>query len=364
LETGLTAGGLTEEETERLYQAMRQILAQEHDFIIYEDEKGMAVDFSVVPMARYGHLMARNMASVSEMAESFYLSRDESYRMAQKTADLRKLVNAHMERCRKKQRVYDKTLEEIAERGRLKTYGELLTAYIYDIQKGADTYRAADFYGQGETVDIPLEPTFTAAENAQAYFKQYNKQKRTYAALQGQIRQNAEDLAYLDSVAASIQTVKGLNDIAEIRAELAEQGFVKAKYKKQGSHALKKSKPLHYTSADGFDIYVGKNNTQNDELTLRFARGNDIWLHTKDIAGSHVLIRANDKTVTEAALLEAANLAAYHSKGRDSGQVPVDYALKKYVRKPAGAKPGFVIYDHHKTLYVTPQSPKPRHAYR
>jgi len=257
--------------------------------------------------------------------------------------------------------MFDKTLADIQNRDDLRVKGELLTAYLHQVEKGTESVTLENFYDNNNPIEIPLSPTLTPTENAQRYFKQYNKMKRTHAALADQINQNAEDIAYLESVAVAMEAVLSEADIAEIRAELAEQGFVKRKYATKGKpgkkvHKPEKTKPLRFTSADGFEIYVGKNNTQNDQLTLRTAKNHDIWLHTKDIAGSHVLIITGGAEPPESTILEAANLAAYYSKGRESSQVPVDYVQRKYVRKPAGAKPGFVIYDRHKTVYVTPRA--------
>jgi len=222
------------------------------------------------------------------------------------------------------------------------------------VAKGAETFTAEDFYDDNKPMKIVLDPLLTVAENAQRYFKQYNKQKRTFAALQEQIVKNQEDLSYLDSVAAAMETITDEADIAEIRAELATQGFAKRSTVSKNKKVAQAAKPLRYVSSDGFDIYIGKNNTQNDNLTLRMANNNDIWMHTKDIPGSHVIVITGGKELPERTILEAANLAAYHSKAKNSTQVPVDYVAKRHVRKPNGAKPGFVIYDSHKTVYVTP----------
>ncbi|MCL2420871.1 MAG: NFACT family protein [Defluviitaleaceae bacterium] len=331
--------------------------------LIYEGEKR---DFSAIPLTIYNHLeKSQPFASPSEMLEVYYRRQDNHYRLAQKTADLRKLVTLHIERCQRKAQVFNDTLLEIKDREQLRHYGELLTAYIYTIPAGADRAKVPDFYDEdgAKEIEIPLNPTLTPSENAQHYFKGYNKAKRTFIALQDQIKANADDLAYLDSVLAAIDTTAEEEDIADIRAELAEEGFLKKRYyqheskgrKGQRKQAQKKSKPLHYRSADGFDIYVGKNNTQNDELTLRFAHPTDIWMHTKEIAGSHVIIQSGGRSIPDSTILEGAMLAAYHSKGRQSSQVPVDYVARRHVRKPKGAKPGFVIYDGHKTVYVTPE---------
>ena len=359
-------GELAKEEREGLYGAFSHIFRQVQagDFAphIYYDNQGRAVDFTALPFTMYAHLLAEPQASPSVLQEAFYAKRDAGYRVSQKTADLRKLIATHQERCVKKALVFDKTLADIQSRDELRIKGELLTAYLHQIERGAETITLENFYDDNNTIEIPLSPTLTPTENAQRYFKKYNKQKRTHAALQDQIRQNNEDLAYLDSVAQAMETVQTEADITEIRSELAEEGFAKRKYSpKKGKAVGKKgpapSKPLRYTSSDGFEIYVGKNNTQNDQLTMRQAKAHDIWMHTKDIAGSHVIIITGGAQPPEATILEGANIAAYYSKGRSSSQVPVDYVQRKHVRKPAGAKPGYVIYDRHKTVYVTPFEP-------
>jgi predicted ribosome quality control (RQC) complex YloA/Tae2 family protein len=327
-----------------------------YSFTVYLDANGIPADFSALPLSNvYASYETRAYESISPMLEDFYRQKDAASRISQKTTDLRKLIATHIERCVKKQAVYDKTLADIADRDKLRVYGELLTANLYRVELGAESFTADNFYDENKPIEIKLNPELTASENAQSYFKQYNKQKRTFAALQEQIKQNSDDLTYLDSVANSLQAAADEADIAEIRAELAEEGYVKKVSVKKNAKQTKKTKPLRYVSTDGFEIFVGKNNTQNDELTLRFADARDIWLHTKDIAGSHVIIKTNGQPVSDATLLEAANLAAYYSKARESAQVPVDYAPRKYVRKPNGAKPGYVIYDHNRTVYVTPK---------
>ncbi len=208
-------------------------------------------------------------------------------------------------------------------------------------------------------IDITLDPTKTPSENAQKYFSRYNKAKRTLAALEVQEKQNNEELLYLESVLNAIESASDDADLSEIRTELAESGFVRRQAPKKGAPRPKKAKPLHFISSDGYDIFVGKSNLQNDELTLRTADSNDLWLHTKDIPGSHVIIKTNGTgTASDATLEEAANLAAHFSKAKNSSMVPVDYTLRKNVKKPNGAKPGMVIYLTNRTIYVTPDESK------
>ncbi|MCL2377885.1 MAG: NFACT family protein [Defluviitaleaceae bacterium] len=355
---------LAPEEQQRLYQVFSDIFrkVKSGDFAphIYYDSQGKAVDITVLPFTMYTHLQAEAYVSTSQMQEDFYAKRDAHYRTGQRTADLRKLITTHLERSRKKALIYDKTLADTQSRDELRIKGELLTAYLHQVKNGEKSVILENFYDDNKPIEVPLSPTLTPTENAQRYFKQYNKMKRTHIALAEQIRQNDEDIAYLDSVAVAMEAVLTEADIAEIRAELAGQGFVKRKYAhKPGKKAQKpeKTKPLRFVSTDGFEIYVGKNNTQNDQLTIQTAKHHDIWLHTKDIAGSHVIIITNGAEPPETTILEAANLAAYYSKGRESSKVPVDYTKRRYVRKPNGAKPGRVIYDRHSTVYVTPAEP-------
>jgi predicted ribosome quality control (RQC) complex YloA/Tae2 family protein len=355
------AGALSRNERERLFDAFAALYGAlergETLCRIYFSERG-AEDFSAFEMSLYGGLRAEAFSSPSAMLEAFYYQKDRVFRLAQRTSDLRKLVAGYIERCVKKRDLYQKTLADISGRERFRQYGELITAYIHAIPPGAPSFVTRDFY-TGDEIDIPLDPALTPVENAQKYFKRYNKEKRAFAALQGQIAANGSDFAYLESVVCNLDTAETDEDIAEIRAELADSGFLRRRQARaKAQKEPKKQKPLRYVSSDGFEIYVGKNNTQNDELTLRFAQNNDIWLHTKDIAGSHVIIKTNGQTPPDATLREAANLAAYYSRGRQSAQVPVDYVARRHVRKPNGAKPGFVIYDSHKTLYVTPSQPE------
>jgi len=354
-------GELKDEDIQRLklsfFAAINQVHAGEFSPRIYYDPEGKAVDLTALPFHMYAHLTPEEYDSPSEMQEAYYTKRDATYRVGQKTADLRKLVSTLQERCVNKACKFDKTLEEIKSRDDLRVKGELLTAYLHQVERGAESVTLENFYDDNHPLEIPLSPNLTPTENAQRYFKQYNKQKRTHTALGEQIKQNQEDLTYLDSVATAMETVTNEADISEIRAELAEQGFIKRKYAKPSNKKVQKpekSKPLHFVSSDGFEMYVGKNNTQNDQLTLRTAKNHDIWLHTKDIAGSHVIIITNGAQLPESTILEGANLAAYYSKGRNSSRVPVDYVERRHVKKPNGAKPGYVIYDRHKTVYVTP----------
>lgn len=352
---------LLDNQIEDLYKSLDKIiklnLQEKFNPQIIYNENDTVLDFTVFDFTMFNNLEKKYFSSISELLEFFYKSKDLTYRLNQKSQDLKKLISQNIERCAKKKQIQQKTLKEIENRDNLKLYGELITSNIYAIKKGMTKVKLNNFYSENfEEVEIRLDPNLTPAENAQKYFKKYNKEKRTFIALQEQIKQNNEELLYLESVLNSVQTCSDEYDIKEIRAELAEQGFLKRqknnKNNKQKSN--KKAKPLHFISSDGFHIYVGKNNTQNDELTLRFAKSLDMWFHTKDIAGSHVIVVSEGKEIPNSTLNEAANLAAYYSKATNSSLVPVDYTLKKFIKKPNGAKPGMVIYETNKTAYITP----------
>ena len=317
------------------------------------NEKGKTIDFSPIEMTQFNGLEIKKYTSISELIESFYANRDFAYRIGQKTQDLRKLITQNIERCIRKKDIQMQTLRSIKNRDELRLKGELLTANIYSIKKGMTTVELPNYYSENqELVAIELDSNKTPSENAQKYYKAYNKAKRTFEALKDQIKSNDEELAYLESVLTSVNNCTDEQDVKEIRRELREEGYVK-KVKNQKDKSKKHSVPLHFISQDGFDIYVGKNNIQNDELTLKFARPRDIWMHTKNIPGSHVILVANGQTIPDTTLNEGAMLSAFYSKAKNSSKVPVDYTEKKNVKKPNGSKPGFVIYETNKTAYIT-----------
>ncbi|MGE4213325.1 MAG: NFACT family protein [Anaerotignaceae bacterium] len=325
--------------------------------IIYENKTGRIVDFSPVEMTQYGSFKKVPYQSISELLEGFYSQRDNAYHIKQKAHDMRRLVVSNIERCVKKKEIQIKTLKDNEGLEKWKLKGELLTANIFALEKGMNTIKVVNYYMEDmPEIEIALDTTKTPAENAQKYYNKYNKAKRTLAALEVQKKQNEEELEYLEGVLNAIDTSTEDADLNDIRNELIEQGFIKRKRgDKKSVKQQKKSKPLHFISSDGFDIYVGKSNIQNDELTIHFAKSNDIWLHTKNIPGSHVIIATNDAdTIPDQTIIEAANLAAYNSKGKDGSNVPVDYCPRKNVKKPGGSKPGLVIYENNKTVYITP----------
>ncbi|MFS8541821.1 MAG: NFACT family protein, partial [Tissierellales bacterium] len=238
-----------------------------------------------------------------------------------------------------------------------KIYADLMSANLYRIEKGLEEVELENFYDENlEKIKIPLDKKLTPAENAQRYYKKYSKLKNAYNLLLNQIPETEKEIEYLENVLNSLDNCTEIIEIEEIKEELIKEGYIKGKI--APNKASMKSKPYHFISSDGFHIYVGKNNKQNDMLTLKTAKKNDLWFHVQNMPGSHVIVRAENKQVPERTLLEAALLAAYYSKGKNSNNVPVDYTERKNVKKPKDAKAGMVIYENYKTIFVTPDKEK------
>lgn len=285
----------------------------------------------------------------------FYTEKDKSDKLNYKSANLSKLVSTNLERCYKKQDILKNTYESALDLDKYKLYGELLTANLYCIKEKSKETEVINYYSNNnETVKIKLDPNKTAVENSQCYYKKYNKMKNTLKSMSEQLDMNKKEIEYLESVLTNIKNAEDYDTIDEIKKELISAGYIKFKKSQKSKDRNNTSKPLHFISCDGIDIYVGKNNIQNDYLTLKFADKHDTWMHTKNIPGSHVIIKKYGK-IPDATLMQAAGLAAYYSKAKEAGKVPVDYTEVKNVHKPNGAKPGMVIYYTNKTLYVAPE---------
>lgn len=323
--------------------------------LLYDGAK--PVDFAPVPITQYESLyLVQPVAQLCESLDSFYLERERHNKMVTLSRDMAKTVNNLVQRCRKKMHLQEQSVRDAEKREIDKLYGDLITANIYQIAPGDRVLHAQNFYETDlPEVEIKLDPTLTPSQNAQKYYARYNKLKSTAENAAQQLAKSAADLDYLESVATAIAQCESTADLREIKAELTAGGYLKNR-QKQGKRKEKDtvSMPAEYTSSDGFTILVGKNNKQNDFLTLKIAHGNDIWFHTKNIPGSHTVIISGGQEVSETTILEAAQLAAYHSKARASGNVPVDYTQIRNVKKPGGAKPGMVIYVKNKTLFVSP----------
>jgi predicted ribosome quality control (RQC) complex YloA/Tae2 family protein len=322
------------------------------DFECYYDETTIK-DFYCTDMHQYDGNEHKTYDSPSRLLEDFYYEKDKSDRLNIRSSDLQKIINNNIDRCTKKIDILNKTLKECEQKETLKVFGELLTSNIYSIKKGDKKAEVLNYYSEEEEyVEIPLDDNKSPSENIQHYFKKYSKLKKSAEMAEIQITSTEQELDYLQSVLTNIKNSETYDEIEEIKRELTDTGYIK--FKKSDNKKVKASKPLHFISSDGIDIYVGKNNIQNDFLTLKFADKNNIWFHTKNIPGSHVIVKSTGK-VPDDTLREAAILAAYYSKAKDSTKVPVDYTEVKNVKKPSGSKPGMVIYYTNKTLYVNPE---------
>ncbi len=307
--------------------------------IVYDGRTPL--EFAALPLTLYGDKELRSFGSISDVLEHYYAERGVVTRIRQKSADLRRIVQTALERNVKKYDLQIRQMKDTEKRDKYKVYGELINAYGYGVAPDAKSMEALNYY-TGETVTIPLDNTLTPQENARKYFDKYGKMKRTYEALSELTVHVKEEIEHLESILAALDIALHEEDLVQIREELIESGYIRRKG--GGKKAKITSKPFHYISSDGFHIYVGKNNFQNDELTFKFANGGDWWFHAKQIPGSHVILKTEGIEVPDRAFEEAARLAAYYSKGRDQDKVEIDYIQKKHVKKPAGAKPGFVVY--------------------
>ena len=339
---------LSEEDYDSLYQAFSAMTSaiREERFapcIAYQGKE--PVEFCALPLTMYQQAPGEHTVpcrSMSQLLEQYYAQRSSLTRIRQKSADLRHIVQTALERNIKKYDLQQRQLKDTEKRDTYRIYGELLNTYGYGAQPGAKVLEAVNYY-TGEPLSIPLDPTLTAAENAKRYFEKYGKLKRTFEALSALTTEVKAEIDHLESVSNALDIALQEEDLAQIKDELTESGYIR---RRNGAKKPKiTSRPFHYLSSDGFHIYVGKNNYQNDELTFKFAAGNDWWFHAKQMPGSHVIVKLeNAQELPDRTFEEAARLAAYYSKGRGHDKVEIDYVQKKYVKKPNGAKPGFVVY--------------------
>ncbi len=321
-------------------------------------ETGRFMEFSAVPILQYGaKAQSHTMSSMGELISHFYAERDKKERMTRRSAHLTKLVATHMERCAKKLALQTAELADTEKREQWRQYGELITANIYQLEKGAENLRTQNYFeDELPMVVIPLDKTLSPSANAQRYYKKYNKAKTAAEELKKQIEIAKEELLYLESVEEALLRADSAATLSQIGDELAEEGYIRRPKETKKKKELPAA-PLKLETKDGFILYVGKNNRQNDYLTNKMAQNKDLWFHTKNIPGSHVVLKYEpERPFTDEAITQAASLAAYFSNAKNSTQVPVDYTEIKNVKKPAGAKPGFVIYSTNKTAFVTPQN--------
>ncbi|MGL5259972.1 MAG: Rqc2 family fibronectin-binding protein [Lachnospiraceae bacterium] len=348
--TDLSTQALTPNDIEYLWAHFSTILNQIKEktytpCILYST--GKPIEYSCLFLTSHPQEEIKKYDSISTLLETYYDEKNKYTRIRQKSIDLRKIVQISLERNVKKYDLQLRQMEDTKKRDLYKVYGELITTYGYNVLPNAKSMDALNYY-TNETITIPLDPDLSAIENAKKYFEKYAKLKRTYTALLELTKQVKEEIDYLDSIQTALDIALKEEDLLEIKEELTQSGFIKRK-----SHVKKQkysNKPFHYISTDGYHIYVGKNNLQNEELTFKFATGNDMWFHAKGIPGSHVILKSIGEEIPDLAYVEAGKLAAYYSKGRGSEKLEIDYIEKKHVKKPSGSKPGFVIYHTNYSL--------------
>lgn len=354
----LVVENMTDEHFDRLNFFIKKTASDlksgENKYTVLRTKDGLLKDFCFCDISQYGNLMiTKQFESPCEVLDYFYSQRDSVARMKQKAQDLFKLLMNTIDRISRRTANQRQELKECAEREKLKKCGDLIMSNLYRIEKGQGSVEVEDFYEPDcPIIKIKLDKRLNPSQNAQKYYREYRKLDTAEKKLTGLIKEGEEELLYIDSVFDSLTRATTEGEVAELRAELAEQGYVKlSRIKGKPPKAMP---PMKFISSDGYEILVGRNNKQNDKLTCKTADKTDIWLHTKEITGSHTIIRCNGENPPESTILEAAIIAAYHSKGRNSSQVPVDFTLIKNVKKPTGAKPGMVIFTSNQTLYVTP----------
>ncbi len=347
--TGNQLSNLLNKLRELLDQSKKGLFAPE---IVFEGKEPM--EFAAFPLTMYDTLEHRPQDSMSAAVETFYREKETIQRIRQKSTDLRKNVTTLLERNRKKRGIQEKQLRDTEKRDRYKIYGELIHTYGYQLTPEDTSLTCINYYDNTE-VTITIDPTLTAAENANKYFNRYNKLKRTFEAVSQQIEETNELIQHLETILTALDIARQEEDLVLIKQELIDSGYMRSHGKnRKGGRSVPKSSPLHYISSDGYDIYVGKNNYQNDQLTFKIATGNDWWFHAKQAPGSHVIIKCNNEEPPVKTFEEAASLAAFYSANKNADKVEIDYIQKKHVKKPNGGKPGFVVYYTNFSMMAAP----------
>ncbi|MBU7008459.1 Rqc2 family fibronectin-binding protein [Phosphitispora fastidiosa] len=327
--------------------------------VCYSD--GAPAAFSAISLTHIPEACCKQ-GGISEVIDEFYSVKERREQFRQEAANLLKTLKNEIKKTGKKHSIHTLNLKKAADAEQLKIFGELITANLFQIPERTDTVELENYYDpEGKTVLIPLNPRFSTAENAQLYFKKYTKARQAGVIARNYLQETEAELDYLESVVTAAEQAENMTELKEIRAELIKEGYIKPEKpgprgpKKQEAQASK-PEPMKIKTEEGFEILVGRNNRQNDYLTMKLAQPDDLWLHVKDIPGSHIVVRSPQTAgVPDNVIERAAEVAAYYSRGRESSKVPVDYTLRKNVRKPKGAKPGMVIYDSQKTVFVEPK---------
>lgn len=325
--------------------------------VIFSAQDGLPMDFAAYKITQYGaKARAAAFDTISAAMDLFLTKRDSAQRMKQSANTIAKVITTHLDRCKKKLDLQRRRLDDAANREQYKLYGDLITANLYRLAKGSDEATLENYYGAGEPITIPLDKTLSPAENAQRFYTRYRKAKTAEKMLSKQMALNLSEIEYLESVLHAVETVKSPEELSDVRREIIDEGYLrpqKRQGKSRGKNEAAAPKPLSFEFG-GFSVFAGKNNRQNDYVTLKLGRAGDVWLHIKDYPGSHVLIKTEGKPVPPEVIYKAAQLAAGLSRARDSQNAAVDYTFVKNVRKVPGAKPGAVIYSSHKTIYCEP----------
>lgn len=353
------AAELSDDEKTRLCYYLHDVAERlnrgENKYCILRTREGLMKDFCFTTINQYGSLMfCREFDSPSKLLDAFCSERDVLAQTKQRADDLFKLLISLSERIRRRVSAQKLELEECKNRDEFRLKGDLIMANLYRLEKGMNTARLENFYADDcPEIEIPLDVRLTPSQNAQKYYLEYRKADTADKMLRGLIASGGEEERYIDSVFDSLSRASTENELSEIRAELAAEGYIKTR--KTREKQPKALPPIEYVSSEGYRILAGRNNRQNDQLTLKTAEKSDIWLHVKNITGSHVIICCDGGKPSDETVSEAAMIAAYNSSARGGSQVPVDYTEVRYVKKPSGSKPGMVIYTNQKTLYVTPE---------
>lgn len=334
------------------FHYITKIKSMDFNYIIFYDSSSM-FDFYIFPLEQYSNAVLEYYDSPGKLLDVYYSQKNLKDTLKQKFNDIFKLISNLIERNSKKIQIHMQKLEECKNYEQWKINGDLIMANQYVLKNPAEEVELENFYDpEYAKIKVILDKDLTPVENAQKYYKKYAKEKSTIEVVTQQLKESQEEHIYLESILYNLENATDIGTIEEIKSELWELSYIR---KKNKAYRQQKTMPYHYKSSDGFEIYVGKNNNQNDYLTTKFAVSSDMWMHTKNIPGSHVIIKSKNGSVSDTALIEGAKLAAYYSKAKNSANVPVDYTEKKNVKKPAGAKPGMVIYYTNKTIYVTPE---------
>ncbi len=339
-----STASVSKEEMHRLFDSFHDVTEAIQNGIFAPNivyEHGTPTEFAALPLTMYNAESRKPYDSISALLEQYYAQKNAVTRIRQKSVDLRKIVQTALERNVKKYDLQLKQMKDTERRDKYRIYGELLNTYGYNVEPGSKSMNALNYY-TNEEITIPLDPMLTASENAKKYFEKYNKLKRTYEVLSELTLEVKSEIEHLESISAALDIALAEEDLVQIKEELIESGYIR---RKGGTKKVKiTSRPFHYVSSDGYHIYVGKNNFQNDELTFKFASGNDWWFHAKGMPGSHVIVKTGGDELPDRTFEEAAKLAAYYSKAKEQDKIEIDYTEKKNVKKPNGSKPGFVVY--------------------